>query len=99
MPRILKGLKDYVEKNYEFLDIEDGLEKVGDKADFTAQTYIFGGRFASGSMHAALYDLDQSLPEPSLLYHFLARIFVTASDMHGECVAIGSPIAVWTEPM
>jgi len=97
MPRLLHSLENYVRQNYDLLDIENGLTHQGNLAEFTANSYIFGGEFTPGAMHTALYDLDQSLPEPSLLMFFVARIFIVGNNLRDESVAVGSPIAVWTE--
>lgn len=93
MPRLLSGLRDYLNQGYDTLDLttEDRI-----KPAEVAFDYIFGGKFGSGSsMRFALHRLpEESLPPPNLPLKFLARIFFASEKGGDEKLLLGSPVYV-----
>jgi len=93
MPRLLSGLRDYLNQGYDTLDINTA-NRI--KPAEVAFDYIFGGRVGSGSsMRFALYRLpEESLPPPDMQLKFLARVFFTSENGGEEKLILGSPIYV-----
>lgn len=93
MPRLLDALRDYIDFNYDFLDI-----KTGGKLNpaEVAEDRVFGGPVGSGSsMIEALRTLpEQSLRGIEMEVSFLARIFWAKANGAGQTLAIGSPLYV-----
>lgn len=93
MPRLLDALRDYLDFNYELLDIKPNSKL--NPAE-VAEDRIFGGPIGSSS---SMIEVLRSLPEESLRgiemeVFFLARMFWVKANGNGQVLALGSPLYI-----
>ena len=93
MPRLLDALRDYLDFNYDFLDIST---KGKLHPAEVAEDRIFGGSVGSGS---SMVEALRTIPEQSLRgiemdVSFLARMFWVKANGNGQVLALGSPLYV-----
>ena len=93
MPRLLMGLRDYLDQNYDTLDLRTDNRL---RPSEVANDYIFGGPVGSGgSMREALLTLpEDSLPEPEIAVTFLCRVFYVVENNLSEKLVLASPLYV-----